>query len=224
MSWDKFAKENPFYYVLTNQASQDPEHFFRSGKEVCDSIVNELETLGVFPEQSTLLEVGCGVGRMTKWLAQRFYKVVATDLSEEMIKLARQYVQADNVNFLHTPESDLKGLANQSIDVAVSYLVFQHIESTHIISRYVKEIHRILKVGGTAWLQFDTRPLSLIHRLYLRVPAFLDRLLPKHRRKGVRRYPKRSEWLRSEIKMNKFSIISERGENSHMHIFLLRKV
>jgi SAM-dependent methyltransferase len=44
------------------------------------------------------LELGCGTGTNSVWLAQQGFEVTALDLSEEAIKQARQRAQAANVN------------------------------------------------------------------------------------------------------------------------------
>ena len=53
--------------------------------------------LGADPRGGTCVEVGCGPGRMTGALAERFDRVVALDVSPAMLEQARANVTAPNV-------------------------------------------------------------------------------------------------------------------------------
>src|SRR6185503_19530850 len=65
--------------------------------------VSELEglfgRLGADPRGGTCVEVGCGPGRMTGALAERFDRVIALDVSPAMLERAREAVPNENVTF-----------------------------------------------------------------------------------------------------------------------------
>src|SRR3989442_10706589 len=63
--------------------------------------------LGADPRGRTCVEVGCGPGRMTRHLAQRFDRVVAVDVSPAMLRLASAGVDSPNVEFVPVPGSSL---------------------------------------------------------------------------------------------------------------------
>ena len=51
------------------------------------------------PRGGVCVEVGCGPGRMTRLLAGRFDRVIAVDVSPEMLERARRAVPDENVDF-----------------------------------------------------------------------------------------------------------------------------
>lgn len=55
------------------------------------------------------LDVGCGPGRDTLQLADRFDRVLALDISENMISLARQAAPSSNIQFRRLDILDLEG-------------------------------------------------------------------------------------------------------------------
>src|SRR5438094_10291456 len=66
--------------------------------------------LGADARGGVCVEVGCGPGRMTRLLAERFDRVLAIDVSPEMLKLARREVTTPNVEFLLVSGSSLEGI------------------------------------------------------------------------------------------------------------------
>jgi 2-polyprenyl-3-methyl-5-hydroxy-6-metoxy-1,4-benzoquinol methylase len=115
------------------------------------------------PELS-LLEVGCGGGRMTWVLADAFGQVVAADISDAYIKLAEQYCKKPNVIFRTISGNDLDALRDRVYDVVFSYEVFHHLER-HVLERYVSDIHVLLRQGGTFVLELNTTPMRLLTRI-----------------------------------------------------------
>ena len=85
--------------------------------------------LGADPRGGTCVEVGCGPGRMTGALAERFDRVLALDVSPAMLEQARAHVTAANVTFLAVPGDRLEGVDDGSADAVVCYLVLQHLPS-----------------------------------------------------------------------------------------------
>jgi SAM-dependent methyltransferase len=125
------------------------------------------------------VEVGCGFGRMTVELARRFDHVIAVDVSPEMLDRARERAAAAgaaNVEFRLTDGADLAVVASRSADVAVCYLVLQHLPSRALVARYIAELGRALKPGGEALLQLPVLRGGFVPRAWrglrsLLVPA-----------------------------------------------------
>ena len=151
--WDERARENAEYYVANSTKTWNPRDFFRTG-EVC--VAREIlpEMLRICqgersPLDLRVLEIGCGVGRMTKMLARVFGQVTAVDVSREMIERARTNLEPlDNISLVLGDGATLSAIADASHDFAFSFLVFQHIPAREVIASYCREVHRVLKPGS----------------------------------------------------------------------------
>src|SRR6476620_10939506 len=109
--------------------------------------------LGGDPSGGTCVEVGCGPGRMTRFLSRRFNRVVAVDVSPAMLAQAREGVDAANVEFRAVSGERLDAVEDAIADVLVCYLVLQHLPSRDVIAGYFAEFARVLKPAGEAYVQ-----------------------------------------------------------------------
>ena len=103
-----------------------------------------------------MLELGCGVGRMTKALTCRFRSVHATDVSPEMVVQARFLCpELNNVTWEVSDGFDLSTIPDGSLDLAFSFLVFQHVPQKQIVLHNVSEMLRVLRPGGGFLFQYN---------------------------------------------------------------------
>lgn len=157
--WDERAYENAKYYVNTEQVEWDEEEFFRSGRNtVAEEITNDFGNIcpGRDPKQLRVLEIGCGVGRVTRALAEVFGEVHGIDVSGEMIRQARENLASTPNAFVYQGNGqDLSVLPPVEFDFAFSCIVFQHIPSREVIESYLREVHRVLRPGALFKLQIQ---------------------------------------------------------------------
>jgi len=99
------------------------------------------------------VEVGCGPGRMTGLLAERFDRVVAIDVSSEMLELARRRVTATNAEFRAVGGERLDSVEDGIADVLLCYLVLQHLPERRLVAGYLREFARVLAPEGRAFVQ-----------------------------------------------------------------------
>jgi SAM-dependent methyltransferase len=109
--------------------------------------------LGADPRAGTCVEVGCGPGRMTSVLAERFDRVVAVDVSAGMLARARAAVTAPNVDFRLVGGDRLDSVEAGIADAMVCYLVLQHLPERRVVLRYLEEFARVLSPTGSAFVQ-----------------------------------------------------------------------
>ncbi|MEO7840999.1 MAG: class I SAM-dependent methyltransferase [Anaerolineales bacterium] len=94
---------------------------------------------------NSILEVGCGTGKNTAFLAQIGTSVHALDFSEGMIEKAREKVRAENVRFSMADITKRWTFQDRLFDLVLCNLVLEHIEDlSHIFS----EARRTLKKKG----------------------------------------------------------------------------
>jgi ubiquinone/menaquinone biosynthesis C-methylase UbiE len=170
--WDQRARKDPFHYIHTGRSHWDDEgEFFETGEQLVQELVDPFIRCHIkSPEQSVALDVGCGVGRVTRALSQRFRLVYGLDVSGEMIERAKSINMAyTNILFYQNDGKTLDLIEDCSIDFVFSYVTFQHMPSENVIESNIKEISRVLKPGGT--LQLDFRILGGWHRIFGVIPV-----------------------------------------------------
>lgn len=157
--WDQRARENAFYFVDNEVGYENPdtEAFWRRGEEVVERMLS-LVGLVIRPD-AALLDIGCGVGRLTGPLAARARHVYGLDVSREMLELAERYNrELENVTWLHGDGRGLGVIDDASVDGCFSHVVFQHIPDPAVTLDYVREMGRVLRPSGWALFQVSTDP------------------------------------------------------------------
>ena len=150
--WDERAATDPEYHVYTRDLTADEADFDQAGRVNYRQIVRPYLPIllnGRPAKTCRIVEIGCGVGRMTRWFAEDFLEVHGVDISAEMIRRARlRLAESPNVVLHLGSGRDLSGLPDETFDLAFSYIVFQHIPSRAVIENYVREAARVLRPGG----------------------------------------------------------------------------
>lgn len=96
---------------------------------------------------TAVLEIGCGTGKNTTWLAPKAKTLTAVDFSEEMMKLARQKVTAPHVAFR---QADITQPWNFPAATLVTFsLVLEHIQDLHFV---FEQAAKTLAPGGLLYV------------------------------------------------------------------------
>jgi SAM-dependent methyltransferase len=163
--WDRRAREDAEAFIYTGAGN-----FVSSGEANYNQLLRPYLPIllrGRSARDCRVVEIGCGIGRMTEWLAAEFGRVDALDISPAMIETARKRLSRfSNIAFHVGQGSDLAPIADASADLVFSYIVFQHIPSRAAIDGYVADAARVLKSGGAFKFQLngDQSPEYLAHR------------------------------------------------------------
>jgi SAM-dependent methyltransferase len=163
--WDERSREDAFFFVddTGRYGAPDLERFWAGGEEIIDAITS---MLGVeVGRDDEVVDLGCGVGRLTRVLAARGRHVTAIDVSGAMLARARELnPELSDVEWLHGDGVSLRPLGDASVDALVSWVVFQHIPDPEVTLGYVREIGRVLRPGGWAAFQISDDPTVHEHR------------------------------------------------------------
>ena len=164
--WMALGEQDPYWSVLTHEEYKSENineealrKFYASGWLNVAKIVNTLsrnEVVNNWDELKELdiTEVGCGCGRITKGLSQVFKSVTALDISKGNLTIARDAIDAENVDLrLITDLNEYRNLPKT--DIVYSYLVLQH-NTPPVIEYIIGEMLKSLKVGGIAIFQVPT--------------------------------------------------------------------
>lgn len=149
--WQLIGDKEPYFGVLTNPRFRrenltelDLAHFFESGRSGVTAMLERMRSLcGPFCPKSAL-DFGCGVGRLTRPLADLTGDAVGFDVSPGMLVEARKY-QAASVSFVDVfPE--------RQFDWVVSIIVLQHI-TPEFGHEAISKLLKAVSPGGGITLQ-----------------------------------------------------------------------
>ncbi len=155
--WDRRAEADPYYWVAATQEA-DLDSYHASAEKDCAHFMAGLKT--ALGEQSggALLDLGCGIGRMTAPLAEHFDRTVGVDVSPVMIEQAQAlHKEISNLEFIVNSGADLSALQDESFRVVCSYSVLPHLPPD-VVQAYFSELGRILETGGVIRYQFWVGP------------------------------------------------------------------
>ena len=115
----------------------------------------------------SVLEIGCGTGKNTKWFIEHGKEVTAIDLSDEMLAKAKEKITSHNVQFKQADITLPWTFINKKYDLVSFSLVLEHIYNLdHIFNEaskslrsggyvYIGELHPYKQYLGTK-ARFDT--------------------------------------------------------------------
>ncbi|MEP6507676.1 MAG: class I SAM-dependent methyltransferase [Gemmatimonadales bacterium] len=119
----------------------------RATKEV----VQQLEDWGVIGRDRTVLDIGCGIGRIAAALGPRVRDVHGIDISTGMIKIALKRCEPHtNVHLLKSSGHDLREFPDASFDTVIAVDTFPYINQSgpSLVESYFGETVRVLRPSG----------------------------------------------------------------------------
>jgi len=108
-----------------------------------------------FPNQiNNILDVGVGIGRLTKYFVKKTNKLIGVDFSKNMLSIAKKYItNKDNVELINKNIIDLK-FSTKQFDLGIISLVLKHnndkdtIKIIQKMKKWCKQILIIEHVAG----------------------------------------------------------------------------
>lgn len=115
---------------------------------------------GDLPASGNVLELGCGAGNTSAWLAKKGYQVVGVDISPTAIEWAKERITADGVSasFVLGDVLRLDGLDDVHFDLVIDSHCLHCIIGDDR-QRFLSEAFRVLKPGGVIWIDTMCEPV-----------------------------------------------------------------
>lgn len=158
---------------------------YKSWSKIYDQNENKTRDLDLLATQTVLksidfekiVEIGCGTGKNTQWLANKATEIIAIDFSSEMLAIAKKKVTQNHVTFMEADISLPWNLENEWADLINCNLVLEHLkdlspvfsEAQRVIKNngyfFISEIHPMKRFAGSQAKFEDTLVESYLHHL-----------------------------------------------------------
>jgi 2-polyprenyl-3-methyl-5-hydroxy-6-metoxy-1,4-benzoquinol methylase len=129
-NWDMFGATDPLWSIYTAPGKEgnrwDPAEFFETGELEIAGVMDRVEALDIDLAGGSALDFGCGVGRLTQPLCNRFGEVHGVDIAPSMIALANDFNRHAARCFYHLNESgDLRIFDDGEFDFIYSSITLR---------------------------------------------------------------------------------------------------
>lgn len=146
------------YFITTGEADRERLEIIN---EIYNPVTNDFLLDSGLKSGMNILEIGCGYGQMSIWLAKQVYPngvIYAIDYSNDSLDIARENARiagVNNINFIHLDINNLN-----SLDMKFDFIFGRWVlEFCCPVSKQIRNIYNQLKTGGI----FTYEALNLIH-------------------------------------------------------------
>lgn len=159
-NWETLGEVDPLWAVLSDNSKRfnnwNLDDFIKTGEMEVENVLSQLKNLVPELSREEMLDFGCGVGRLARHFLKYFQKYNGTDISENMIKKAREINKDFKAEFF-VNDADLKIFPDDKFDFIYSGIVLQHLPNKEFIKKYILEFKRILKAQGVLVFQLPSK-------------------------------------------------------------------
>ena len=156
-----------------------------------------LEETGLLAPNKTMLELGCGLGKLTNALHQKGLNITGSDISQTAVDYAAgtypdipwRVLGAENLPF-----------EDGCFDLVLSFDVLEHL---HNVDSHLNEVRRVLKPNGSYLLQTPNKLTNIIFETLKQRSLYWRTYHPSlHSYRGLRRRLMRHGFVPQFLKMN----------------------
>jgi ubiquinone/menaquinone biosynthesis C-methylase UbiE len=176
LTWEEKAKQNPLFAVMSDEIFKDSGTTFTSEqltvfyhqgerfwKRWLQSLLWDKENISSL----SILEYGCGMGRIINQAAEAGLKSAGVDISASQLEYAKNFCpNAEKIEFILLNEEGLVPRESEQFDIVYSYAVLQHIKQSSALKKAIKEICRMTKKNGTVKVQLRGQDNNLSRDAY----------------------------------------------------------
>ncbi len=156
MFWDNVSGIYDLYQILNRKANN-------GAASICASYISKSDLV---------LECACGTGIMTRIIAPKCRKIVATDFSKKMLRQAKRKLRNHkNIKYRYADITDLK-FRDGAFDVVVAANVIHLLNEPE---KAMSELHRVVKSGGVilipTYISQEANSSAIITKLFNKMGA-----------------------------------------------------
>lgn len=137
-----------------------------------------------FQKMKRAVDFGCGIGRITHWIARKIECVIGIDITLGMLDKAKNKIEHKNIYFINY-DGERIPIRSGSIDLVISVYVLQHIVSIDDLNKIISEMKRILTDNGQVCI---IEQVSKSPKAYGMPYDFVNQRLPKEYETLFRKY------------------------------------
>lgn len=139
--WTRRAHEDPWIRIFSQE-----NHPLNTALPDANLVLWRIQGLLPSGEARTALDLGCGLGRNSHWLAQQGYHTTGVDLSVYAVQQARERFTEANIMFM---ERDIlrEQIPGGPFDMVYDSGCFHHLPPHRRLS-YLQTLEKVLKPGG----------------------------------------------------------------------------
>jgi SAM-dependent methyltransferase len=155
-NWEALAEDDPLWAVLTDPQLRGRawglDEFLASGESEIDKVLKWVAYLAAPKWELPALDFGCGAGRLTQALGRRFVHADGIDISEAMLRTARELNREGDRARFHLNQLPTLPFKDDSYGFVYSNVVLQHMHPDLALG-YVREFMRVTVPGGLVVFQ-----------------------------------------------------------------------
>ena len=180
--WEMFVDREPYFAVLTspkylrkNFTDVNEREFFQSGETVVDWVLRIIEQR-LIPQfaPASILEYGCGVGRLAIPFARRPGSITAVDVSPTMLAVARGEAGRSGISHIRFQTAAEFQADDRVFDLVTCHSVFQQIAPDKGLI-LLRELIARIGPGGVGVFHF---PYQLTSSRLVRMTRWMRSVLP----------------------------------------------
>lgn len=155
-------------------AQNDPIALLRAESKIKNKwILERLHEHNILPD-ANILDVGCGAGFLTNFMAENGFNVSGIDLSQESLNVAHKHDTTKKVRYKLANAYELP-YPDQSFDIITSLDFLEHVDSPQSV---IKEVSRVLKPNGLFFYHTFNRNI-LSHLVVIKCVEWFVQNTPK---------------------------------------------
>lgn len=165
--WERFGQIDPYFGVLSDEmyrrehlTADTVSRFFEHGRGHVHDVMEMMRAhTGEVRRPASVMDFGCGVGRLLPAFAQRAERVVGVDVARSMLAEAQIICAEQGIENVQLVETAQLSALRPEFDLIHSHIVFQHIPVAEGYQLF-EQLARMLAPGGVGVMHVTLTPVG----------------------------------------------------------------